>query len=75
MSEDEYIKHVCNAIKSARISKQLTQADLAFTVGIDDGSLRRIESGRTSPTLKTLYRISHALEMDVKELLPNLESA
>lgn len=44
--------------------------DLAVEIGIEDSSLRRIESGRTSPTLKTLIRIANALQIEVSELLP-----
>ena len=35
----------------------MTQLELASKIGIDDSSLRRIESGKTNPTLKTIYRI------------------
>ncbi len=72
MNEQEYIKQVCENIKQMRIQKSMTQVIFASEIGIDDSSLRRIESGRTSPTLKTLYRISVAFEIDVKELLPNM---
>ncbi len=70
MNEEEYILEVCKRIKSYRIAKNLTQVELSASIGIDDSSLRRIESGRTSPTLKTLYRIANALEIGVYELLP-----
>ena len=72
MKEEEYIKQVCENIKQLRIHKGLTQIDLATEIGIDDSSLRRIESGRTSPTLKTLYRIAIASKIEIKELLPDL---
>ncbi len=35
---------------------------------MDDGSLRRIESGRTNPTIFTLVRIAKALEVPLVEL-------
>lgn len=70
MTEQEYILIVCNNIKQKRIEKGFKQIDFAHEIGIDDSSLRRIESGRTSPTLKTLFRIANALQVDVAELLP-----
>jgi transcriptional regulator with XRE-family HTH domain len=71
MTEQEYIYVVCNNIKQQRIKKGFKQIEFACEIGIDDSSLRRIESGRTSPTLKTLIRISKALGVKVTELLPD----
>jgi len=71
MTEEDYISTVCQNVKNLRVSKKLTQVELAASVGIDDSSLRRIESGRTSPTLKTLYRLATALEVNVIDLLPS----
>jgi len=41
---------------------------LSDLLDIDDGSLRRIESGRTNPTTVTLLRIAKALEVEIKDL-------
>lgn len=71
MDEQEYIRRVCNNIKQLRIEKGFKQIEFACEIGIDDSSLRRIESGRTSPTLKTLIRISKALGVKVSDLLPD----
>ena len=35
---------------------------------MDDGSLRRIESGRTNPTTTTLLSIAKALKVSVADL-------
>ena len=35
---------------------------------IDPTNISRIESGRTNPTLFTLYRIASALEVPLKDL-------
>jgi len=48
----------------------MTQLELSSKIGIDDSSLRRIESGRTSPTLKTLYRIAISLNVQIHDILP-----
>jgi transcriptional regulator with XRE-family HTH domain len=36
---------------------------------IDPTNISRIESGRTNPTVYTLFRIAEALEVNPKELL------
>jgi transcriptional regulator with XRE-family HTH domain len=41
---------------------------LSDLLGIDDGGLRKIESGSTNPTIRTLIRITNALEIEFKEL-------
>lgn len=46
----------------------MTQLELASKIGIEDSSLRRIESGKTNPTLKTIYRIASAFEIKVEEI-------
>lgn len=46
----------------------LRQIDLANKAEIDDAFLRRIETGRVNPTLKTLEKLAIALEVKIKEL-------
>lgn len=69
MTEDDYIKKIGNNIKSRRVELNLKQVDLAHSIDIEDSSLRRIESSRTNPTFKTLFKIAKALDMDVVDLL------
>lgn len=73
MTEQEYIKAVCENIKQERLKRNLTQFEFASKLNIDDSSLRRIEAARTSPTLKTLYRLANALDIEVSDLLPSLK--
>lgn len=51
-----------------RKEKGMTQKELADLLDMDDGSLRKIESGRTNPTYFTLLRFSKALEVSLAEL-------
>lgn len=69
MNEDEYIKRIGKTIQSLRNQKGIKQIELAALVGIEDSALRRIESGRTNPTIKTLFKISESLETSVEFLL------
>lgn len=64
-------KKVGNTIQNIREEKGLSQVDLASKMigRFDTTNISRIESGRTNPTLFTLYRISEALEVSLTELV------
>jgi len=70
MTELEYIQALCENIKQLRLSLNIKQVDLAYSIGIEPTNLRRIEAGKTCPTFKTLCRIASALNVDVKDLIP-----
>ena len=67
--EKEFVEEIGKTIVSLRNQKGLKQKQLADLLEIEDSSLRRIESGRTNPTVATLYRIAQALEVEVNELV------
>ena len=71
MEKSEILKKVGKRIKEVRESKGLSQVELVGKMQgeIDPTNISRIESGRTNPTIYTLYRISEALEVNPKELL------
>ena len=71
MKKSEILKKVGKRIKEVRESKGLSQVELVGKMQgeIDPTNISRIESGRTNPTIYTLYRISEALEVNPKELL------
>ena len=68
MTEDELLKKLGERIVELREERGLTQADFARKLDIDDSSLRRIESGRTNPTTKTLFKISRTLGVTIDVL-------
>lgn len=71
MERSELLKLVGKKIQDLRLSKGMTQVDLVGKMEgeIDTTNISRIESGRTNPTLHTLYRISQALEVSLEELV------
>lgn len=71
MDKQELLKSVGKRIQDIRVSKGLTQVDLVGKIDgdIDTTNISRIESGRTNPTIYTLYRIAVALETTVDELV------
>lgn len=70
MEKSDLLKNVGKRIQELRESKGLTQVDLAGKIhGVfDTTNVSRIESGRTNPTLYTLYRIAEALEVPLVDL-------
>lgn len=71
MNKQELLKSVGKKIQNLRVSKGLTQVDLVGKIDgdIDTTNISRIESGRTNPTIYTLYRIAKALEVELEELV------
>ena len=66
--EKKYLKKLGNRIVEIREAKEIKQKELSDLLDMDDGSLRRIESGRTNPTTTTLLSVSKALNVDISEL-------
>lgn len=65
----QVVKEVGKQIRKYRKEKDMTQFDLAVASEMDENALQRIESGRTNPTVKTLYKISTALDIELYLLL------
>jgi transcriptional regulator with XRE-family HTH domain len=64
MEKSDLLKIIGSNVKRIRLSKGFAQIDLASKVvgSIDTTNISRIESGRTNPTIFTLYRIANALD-------------
>ncbi|WP_341221603.1 helix-turn-helix transcriptional regulator [Polaribacter atrinae] len=58
-------------IQELRESKGFSQVDLAGKMlgKFDTTNISRIESGRTNPTIFTLFRIAEALEIPLQQIL------
>lgn len=71
MEKLELLRKVGNRIQELRLSKDMKQVDLAAKIqgDIDTTNISRIESGRTNPTIYTLYRIAEALEISLTDLV------
>jgi transcriptional regulator with XRE-family HTH domain len=46
----------------------MTQNELAMECEFEKASMSRIESGQSNPTIRTLYKISDALDVHIGEL-------
>ncbi|MBW8359591.1 MAG: helix-turn-helix domain-containing protein [Weeksellaceae bacterium] len=71
MEKTEILKLVGKRIKEVRLSKEISQVELVGRMQgvIDTTNISRIESGRTNPTVFTLFRIAEALEVNAKDLV------
>ena len=69
MKKEDFLKKLGENIVRLRDKQGLRQIDLAIELNIDDSSLRRIESGRTNPTIITLKKIADVLEVNLSEIV------
>jgi transcriptional regulator with XRE-family HTH domain len=71
LDKSKILIQIGKRIKEVRESKGISQIELVGRMegNIDATNISRIESGRTNPTIITLYRISTALEISLSELL------
>jgi len=66
--EKNYLKKLGANIVSLREEQNIRQKQLADMLDMDDGSLRRIESGRANMRTTTLRKIANALDVEVSRL-------
>jgi transcriptional regulator with XRE-family HTH domain len=57
-------------IRYYRRIKEISQRQLAYKVGVTVGWIGRIERGIHLPNIKLLFKISGALQVQVKDLIP-----
>lgn len=64
-----YLEKLGKNISKIREKKKMTQYKLAKEIFADQSNLARIEDGKVNPTIKTLLKISKALNCSIKELI------
>ncbi|PZD78536.1 helix-turn-helix domain-containing protein [Mesonia sp. K7] len=71
MDKSELLRIIGKRILELREEKNLTQLDLAAKIegDFDTTNVSRIESGRTNPTIFTLYRIAQALDVKLEDIM------
>ena len=62
-------------IKARRMQKGMSQEVLSGLAGLDRTHYSKIERGLRSPTIDTLFRIAHALNIAPHELMIDIENA
>ena len=66
---------VGNVITGMRKSKGMSQEVLSGLAGLDRTHYSKIERGLRSPTIDTLFKIAHALDMPPHEVVEAIERA
>ncbi|MBE5947995.1 MAG: helix-turn-helix transcriptional regulator [Lachnospiraceae bacterium] len=62
---------IIRAIVNARISKNLTQKELAERTGINQADISKLENGTRNPTVNLLKRLAEGMDMVLKiEFVP-----
>ena len=67
MNDLQLLSKLGEKIKLLRIKKKMTQNDLAIECDFEKASMSRIESGQSNPTIRTLFKISRALDVHMTE--------
>lgn len=68
LRDENYIKEFGLNIKKVRLSKGLSQEDLANSSDVSLPQITRIERGVVNPTLCTIKSLAKGLEVSTKEL-------
>jgi len=69
MTEDEIIKQIAFNIKIERMRKNLTQFQLAEIMEVHEKYIGKIESGKQNITIRTLIKLSKALNVSIEQLV------
>lgn len=67
MTQHEFLTSLGARIKELRLNKDISQKDLAKDCDFEKSNMSRIESGKTNITILTLYKISNALDTEIKD--------
>lgn len=67
--KEQLLLQIGNRIRFLREQKNISQQDLAALCNFEKANMRRIEAGRTNPTVYTLHKISQALGISLSQLV------
>lgn len=59
-------------LKKIRTTKNITQTELAKTLGVDKSFVSNIENGKTNPTLSTITSLAKVLKVSTNELFNSI---
>lgn len=72
MDKEVELKKLGLRIREIRKEKAMTQLDLAHSIGKDQQSLQRLETGNINPSFFYLKEIAEGLKVSLQELLKDL---
>lgn len=69
-STDNVYQYVGNKLRSYRVSKRLTQTDVAKYLDISPQQYQKYEDAQSKCSLTTLFKFVELLEIDINDVLP-----
>lgn len=66
LSEPDIAFEMSNLITDIRLSKGLTQTELARLMGTKQGNISRAESGKIEPSMSFIYRAAKAAGLEIE---------
>lgn len=67
--ENKFIRDIGKRIRELREAKGWSQEQLAIEADVDNSHLGKLERGEGNPTIKLVFRIAQALDVDFRNLL------
>ena len=74
MKNDELVSILGKHLQQLRKERDLTLEQLAQKSGVSRSMLSQIERGQANPTFGTLWNLSHALGLEMSELVEEIET-
>ena len=75
MDVDSELAQVIDKIREVRTRKSLSQMELSEKANISQSFLAALESGKKQPSVETILKIAHALEINPGDLFPRTTSS
>jgi len=69
MDKQKILNKLGENVKEIRLSKGMTQMELAHKIGKDHPSINKLENGKVNPSYIFLLEVAEGLEVDIKEFL------
>ena len=70
---DKLIMNIGDNLRKLRIQKGLSQKEVADLMGVATTQYGRIENGKTTPTIASLFKVSKALKVNIRTFIGPLE--
>ncbi|MYR29185.1 MULTISPECIES: helix-turn-helix transcriptional regulator [unclassified Streptomyces] len=67
---DAFRRQLADRIRDHRLWRNLSQEQVAERTGLSAHTVQRIESGTRETKVSYLFRLAHALDCEVRDLLP-----
>jgi len=72
MEREVFLKKLGEQVRIIRIEKGITQKQLAHSLGKDQQSIQRLESGNINPSIYYLFEICNGLDITLDYLIKSI---